>query len=306
MSDATQTPDGAAPPPDSRAPVLPQTSASRGPLTIVIAVMCYLASLAFGMTFTLERVAEDWAAGLTESVTVQILPRTGISQDHQREAVIAILEATPGLSAIRPMPRRDAEALLEPWLGAAGLPEDLALPQLVDVRLDADARPDLAALERRLAEEVPGAHLDDHMVWRSHLVAFAGSLQGLALAALALIVVATIAIIAFATRAGIAANREIVEVLHLIGARDGTIAHEVERHFLWLGLRAGAIGAAAAALTLALAALGAQLGAESQFVPGLGADPALYAALIGVPLAAALVSLVTARIATLRALAAMV
>ena len=40
-----------------------------------------------------------------------------------------------------------------------------------------------------------------------------------------------------------ASNREIVEVLHLVGATDRFIAREFERHFLSLGIRAGLVGA---------------------------------------------------------------
>ncbi len=40
-----------------------------------------------------------------------------------------------------------------------------------------------------------------------------------------------------------ASNREIVEVLHFVGATDRFIAREFERHFLRLGVRAGMVGA---------------------------------------------------------------
>ena len=46
-----------------------------------------------------------------------------------------------------------------------------------------------------------------------------------------------------ATRSAMAANREIVEVLHFVGATDRFIAREFERHFLRLGVRAGIVGA---------------------------------------------------------------
>jgi cell division transport system permease protein len=45
-----------------------------------------------------------------------------------------------------------------------------------------------------------------------------------------------------------ASNREIVEVLHFVGATDTFIAHEFEKHFLRLGIKAGVVGAGLAAL----------------------------------------------------------
>jgi cell division transport system permease protein len=48
--------------------------------------------------------------------------------------------------------------------------------------------------------------------------------------------------VTFATRGAMATNRPIVEVLHYVGATDGFIAGQFQRHFLLLGLKGGAIG----------------------------------------------------------------
>ena len=63
------------------------------------------------------------------------------------------------------------------------------------------------------------------------------------LAILLLVASATTAIIISATRSSMASNREIVEVLHFVGATDRFIAREFEKHFLRLGVRAGLVGA---------------------------------------------------------------
>jgi cell division transport system permease protein len=47
-------------------------------------------------------------------------------------------------------------------------------------------------------------------------------------------------------------NRPIVEVLHFVGAKEAYIASQFQRHFLWLGLKGGAIGGVAAMLCLIL------------------------------------------------------
>ena len=61
--------------------------------------------------------------------------------------------------------------------------------------------------------------------------------------------------VTFATRAAMATNRPVIEVLHLIGAKDGFIAEHFQRHFLLLGLKGGLIGGAAAIALFALAEL---------------------------------------------------
>ena len=65
---------------------------------------------------------------------------------------------------------------------------------------------------------------------------------------LALVIIATIISVSFATRGAMAANRPIVEVLHFVGASDRYIANHFLRHFLRLGLRGGVIGCVAAML----------------------------------------------------------
>jgi cell division transport system permease protein len=71
--------------------------------------------------------------------------------------------------------------------------------------------------------------------------------------------VATILSVTFATRGAMAANRSIVEVLHLIGARDRFIVGQFQRHFLLLGLKGGLIGGGAAILLFLIAGSGASL-----------------------------------------------
>ncbi|MCK5495912.1 MAG: ABC transporter permease, partial [Hyphomicrobiaceae bacterium] len=46
--------------------------------------------------------------------------------------------------------------------------------------------------------------------------------------------------------------REIIEVLHFVGAREIFIAHEFEKHFLTIGIRAGLVGALGAMLMFLL------------------------------------------------------
>ena len=65
---------------------------------------------------------------------------------------------------------------------------------------------------------------------------------------LALVIIATIISVSFATRGAMAANRPIVEVLHFVGAGDRFIANRFLRHFLRLGLEGGVVGGGIAML----------------------------------------------------------
>ena len=69
---------------------------------------------------------------------------------------------------------------------------------------------------------------------------------------LLLMLAATVLSVAFATRGAMATNRPIVELLHFVGAKDGFIASQFQRHFLVLGLEGGLLGGGAAILTFGL------------------------------------------------------
>ena len=141
---------------------------------------------------------------------------------------------------LEPLGEDISAALLEPWLGSDFDRSDLPIPRLVAVTIDGSA--DLDALARRLRESVPGASLDDHGLWLERLSTMANSVTLGGLFITGLVFVATALSVVFATRGAMAGNRDVIEVLHFVGAEDIYIADQFQRHFLVLGLRGAAIG----------------------------------------------------------------
>lgn len=289
------------------APLMPRDARTMLPLGAVIAVMGYLAALTLAASQMLSGAAGAWRAGLAGTATIQILPLRGEDQDVRTAKALAIARASSAVASAEPLTRGDTDALLAPWLGGAALPADLALPRLIALDLAKGATPEaLEFLAGQLSAALPEARLDTHEQWRDALGRFGFGLAGLAYAVLALIALAAAAAVVFATRAVLMAHHDIVEVLHLVGARDRFIAHEFQRRFLLLALEAGLIGAAAAALTVLLgASLFAVLPSLGQglYLPAFALDGAGYALLLLVPLAAGLIAMLTARLTVLAALA---
>jgi cell division transport system permease protein len=89
---------------------------------------------------------------------------------------------------------------------------------------------------------VKGVALDTHRRWQTELTRMARALSLLSYAVLALICVSAIAMVIFATRTVLDANRPVVDVLHLVGAKDRYISRQIDRRFLKTGLWAGLIG----------------------------------------------------------------
>jgi len=125
-----------------------------------------------------------------------------------------------------------------------------------------------------------------------------------AAAVVAVIALAAILTVIYATRSGIAVHYPTIEVLHLIGARDDYIAHQFERQALLLGLIGGALGYGAAALVLVVLGAAAP-GLENAALPGIRASGWDWIVLALVPLAGAGIAMLTARLTVFRALARM-
>jgi cell division transport system permease protein len=203
---------------------------------------------------------------------------------------------------VRPYSKEESAKLLEPWLGTGLSLTELPVPRLIVLKIAAGATPDLAQLRRVLADQVPGAMLDDHRGWIDRMRAMAGTAVGAGIGVLVLMFVATMLSVTFATRGAMATNKAVIEVLHLVGAKNGFIAKHFQQHFLILGLQGGAIGGGAAILLFAIA------GVISRWFAGTaGVDQASvlfgsfsiglagYAALLGQVALIAMVTALTSR-----------
>ncbi|KMO35786.1 cell division protein FtsX [Methylobacterium aquaticum] len=228
------------------APLVPTDTSAGRALAAVIAILTFLAALCAGGAEIVASSAAQWQGSVAQEVTIQIRPGSGRDTEADVAKAAALASATPGIVATRPFTKAESERLLEPWLGSGLDLGELPVPRLITVRLGTTA-PDLGSLRQRLTEALPGvASLDDHALWLSRLSTMANTVVGVGVAVVALVLLATGLAVTFATRGAMAGNREVVEVLHFVGADADFIAREFQRRFFRLGLRGGAIGAVAA------------------------------------------------------------
>ena len=277
------------------------------PLDLVIAVMAFLAALALGASFLTERAAMSWRLGLSNRLTVQIVPpargHVDAMLDKETEAAVRVLRDTPGIVQAHALGSDETDKLVEPWLGKNALIPELPLPRLVDATISPGATLDLSELAHALVMAAPHAVLDDHSRWIGRLKALADTIIWSAYGILGLIAIATAAIVSFATRAGLEAHHDMVALLHQMGAQSGFIARAFEWHHFLSALLAGVIGAGGAALLFIFAGGLESVGIEAvPFLPPLALRANELLWLLSVPAAAALIALVTARLSVLSAL----
>ncbi|MEJ0013960.1 MAG: ABC transporter permease [Bauldia sp.] len=232
--------------------LVPAGTVAGNALTVVIAIMSFLACLTLGAVTLVRDASRDWQLDIQREVTIQVRPIDGVDLDTESAKAAALARQTAGVSGVEVLSAKENAALLEPWLGAGLDLTDLPIPRLVVVRLSDQNAVNLTDLAARLQMQVRGASLDDHRAWASRLQSMANATVIAGLGILSLVFVATVLSVVFATRGAMAANGVVVSVLHLCGAEDGFIAREFQRHFLLLGLRGGMIGAAIAGVLFAL------------------------------------------------------
>lgn len=270
-------------------------------LPLLVAIMVYMAALALAGALSMSKLAERWDTGLAGALTVQV-PADPAADSAQFAAVAEALSATPGVVAVEPMDSSAITALLEPWLGDAVLTGDLPLPRLIAVTIDTDAPPDIAALQARLQALAPGSLVDDHQRWLDRLLDLARAVELMALVVVVLVVLAASIMVAFVTRMGLAAHERSIELLHLIGAQDSYVARQFQNHALSLGLRGGLLGLVCALPTLYLARTLLQR-IDSGLLPELNFLAHEWSYFVLLPVAAALVTMLAARVTVLRTLA---
>lgn len=239
-------PSKASDPTGAHAPIVPAGSVTGRSLTLVVSIMCFLACLTAGAVYLINQSAAAWMRDIASEVTVQVEPRDKVDTDKVVNDVALFLSGQRGIAGVRPLTLEQSSALLEPWLGKSDALKSLPVPRLIAIELDRDSPPNLDAMRKELAAKFPAASIDDHRQWQRQIQTVTRSFALGGLAILVLVAAATTAIIVSATRSALASNREIVEVLHFVGATDAFIAREFEKHFLRLGIRAGMVGALSA------------------------------------------------------------
>lgn len=248
------------------------------PLLIgLIAAMALFAALAVAGHEAVSQLAARWQQGANTAVTVQIPNPT----PARMEAALGALSTLPQIREARALdPARMAE-LLRPWLGdVAGLP----LPGVIELHL-ADLAADPVLIGDHVAQAVPGAVTEAHGVFVARLAALARALSAAALMAMLLVAAVAAAVVVLAVRAGIAARRDAVMVLHMLGATDRDIASRFARRTAWLALLGATLG-----VLLAIGLLAALIELAAPILPDAAWQALPWPGLAAIPLLATLVA----------------
>ena len=275
------------------APFLPKSDNRDGSLIFVVATLCFLACLMALTVIATNRAVQGWSDQLNSQATIIVRPRANETPDLAAARAAEALAGVPGVTEARALEREKAEALVEPWLGDITDLEDLPIPRLVAVDLDNTHPATSATLSAALKARGIDGIVDDHSIWTRDIARSAGVLRWVCGGVFILITASAGAIVALATRAGLLARREVVEVLHLTGAENLYIARLFQARFAQLAAWAGALGAVGAAGVGAILRVTGGGGGLTPAIPIIWSD---LLAVAPCPLVAALVAAIAARL----------
>lgn len=198
---------------------------SGGLLSGLVGTMSFLAALALGGALACASLAASWQGDTVSALTIQVPQpdQPDAAHDATRLAAVQqILKSNESVSALRTMSAAEINHLLSPWLGSDVASIGLEMPAVITAQWvqTGDAGP----LQAQLESVSPGTLVKTGAMWAQRVASLTTSLQACALAVLLIVASVAIAVVAVATRAGIAQLRENIEIVHGLGAQDADIA----------------------------------------------------------------------------------
>lgn len=281
-------------------PLLPREDAREAALFFVVCALCFLAALSALAARTTYSIAEQWTGRVEGELTILVM---GADRRAADEA-LDIITATTGVESARVLTLTERQSLLEEQLGDTDLLPWLPIPQAIAVQTRPGERSIAPDIQRRLSSLDYEIVISEHAAELTDLRRLLRAFRLVAFGAVTLLASTAIAVIAFATHAALLARRDIVEILHLVGAQDSYISTLFERRFWVLGLQAGSVGALAALGVAAGLVLAAQsTDGATWLMPRLQLEVVDILLLLLTPVIAGIASRLATRITVLRALA---
>ena len=218
-------------------------------LQIMISIAVFIFAITLSGVLAINAMLHNWNQSILGSLTVQIMPVNDTNREKAMAETLAyqdkavdFLKTVDGVLKVTPLPEVQLQKLIRPWLGDGVNLENLPMPRIIDVKISTDAEIDFAKLAQDLAQASPLASLDNHKLWLTKLIQFADGLKALAMSILVLVIGITSGAIFYTTQMSLGLHRHIIEILHIMGAKDTYVAQQYAKRMAFLGLAGGIVG----------------------------------------------------------------
>ena len=215
-------------------------------LQIMISIAVFIFAITLSGVLSINSMLNNWNNSILGSLTVQIMPINNMDKEkalaetlaHQDKAM-AFLKELDGVESVVSLSDAQLAQLIQPWLGDDVNIDKLPVPRIIDVKLEKNANIDFNKLSADLNKVSEFASVDNHKLWLNKLITFANGLKFLATAILALVILITSGAIFYTTKMSLGLHKTVIEILHIMGAKDAYIAQQYARRMGALALIGG-------------------------------------------------------------------
>lgn len=271
-----------------------------GGMPWVIAMMTALAMLATAAAFVLTPAATALSGQIAGRATIQIVQPDPLMRRADVAELRRMLSDEPYVTAVHTLPEQEAARLAERWLGKGVSQADLPLPALIDVDVVRSDEATMTRLGAAVRAAAPEARVIPHAEWLGPVAGMMNAIGWIAAAIAALLIGCAAVVAVLAVRAALAAQRPMIDILHLVGATDVQVARLFQR-LVARDVIAGALLGGIVATFLALLVAWQTRGLTAGLAEGAGGMASLGWMLLVPPLVIA-VAILSSRIAVIRAL----
>ncbi len=218
-------------------------------LQIIISIAVFIFAITLSGVLSIDSMINNWNKSILGSLTVQIIPINNSDPEKVKSETLAyqekavdFLKSVNGVLKVTPLTDDQLNDLLHPWLGDEINIGNLPAPRIIDVKISPKANIDFNQLAKDLATASPQASLDNHKLWLNKLISFADGLNLIASTILLLVACITSGAIFYTTQMSLGLHHNIIEILHIVGAKDTYIAQQYAKRMAFLGFIGGFIG----------------------------------------------------------------
>lgn len=276
---------------------------------LVIAIMTFLATLAFYSGVQLSGVTSNMLNDIEGKATVEIPAVSDVDNyDPNEEAgdVLAFLKTHPDVEKAVILDQEEIAGMVAPWLGNdQGATQAIPLPVLISIEFTNTKKEiDYVDLIARIHAVSNVARLDRHEAWMQSVKNLASLFKTISAAIVGIIIVALVVTVASGIWARIKIYKDEVELLHLIGARDAYVAGQFQKQAFAMTTKGAALGFLCGTVFYVLIQWGVSI-LLSSFSGSFFSLNVYALAFLMLPVAITVLSLLTTRFTVLKALSAM-
>jgi cell division transport system permease protein len=268
----------------------------------IVGIMVFIATFATAAEAVLLTAGYLWGRTAETLLTVEI-PAVGdeasTSQADRIRQALSLLRAMPEVEAVTPLSNDEVERLLSPWFNKPELLRSLPVPALIDVERKSGSVLSADKIQSILKNSISDVRVNDHGVWMQDVWRLVRGLTLLGGMTIALTAITLVIAVSLICRAVIAAERETISLLHLMGAENIDIARHFQVQASHIASRAAIAGFLIALVVTSVLFFSTQHIANLSTL-GWGHWAGVVMVSLLVPFCATVIATITARLSVMR------